>query len=163
MTSVVPHHAHVRQADHLRLLPWDRRPDLHIAWGGGNAFARSVHSTPLLDPVPAQVFYFGDLDVAGVRIAAAATQQAEEFGLGLPRPAVPFYRFLVEGPPSWRGPDRSNRPGSSHGTLLPWFPPDLRPAIADLFATRRRIPQERLGLSALHADPSLWLWLIDPP
>jgi len=45
---------------------------LHVGWGAGGAFEQSVLSIPLLGPTPASASYFGDLDQAGLRIAANA-------------------------------------------------------------------------------------------
>lgn len=139
-----------------------KRPDLHIAWGAGNAFARSVHSLRQLDPVPVSALYFGDLDVAGAQIATTAAAEAKHHESAEPRPAVPFYRFLLNGPASWRVPDRSNRlQATDFSALLQWFTSDIRQDVADLFANGVRIPQERMGLAALRHNPELWLQLID--
>jgi hypothetical protein len=76
------------------------RPDLHVAWGVGGSFAQSVLSIPLLDPSPRQVRYFGDLDLAGLRIAARAARQAAQADLPPMLPAIACYRFLLDGPPA---------------------------------------------------------------
>jgi hypothetical protein len=85
------------------------RPHLHIAWGGGGSFEQSVLSITLLDPPPRHVRYFGDLDRAGLRIAASAARQAVQAGLPLVLLAIVCYQFLLNGPRHWRRPDDSNR------------------------------------------------------
>jgi hypothetical protein len=74
------------------------RPHLHIAWGVGGSFEQSVLSIPLLDPSPRHVRYFGDLDRAGLRIAASAARRAVQAGLPLVLPTIGCYQFLLDGP-----------------------------------------------------------------
>lgn len=136
----------------IRALPADQRPDLHIAWGSGNQFPTSVRSVPLLDPPPTALYYFGDLDAAGIRLAVNAATVAASIGLPPLRPCVPLYtEVLTQGTPRA---DRSNR-GGDLATLVAWFPEHLRPPIATLLATRQRIPQEYIGLRLLRERPDL--------
>jgi hypothetical protein len=86
-----------------------------------------VLSITLLDPSPRYIRYFGDLDRAGLRIAASAARQAVKVGLPLVLPAIGCYQFLLDGPRHWRRPDDSNRVGQP----------------------------EHLGLQALLGDPTL--------
>ena len=69
-----------------RALDVTTRPDLHVAWGIGGSFEQSVLSIPLLEPSPRYVRYFGDLDLAGLQIAARSARQAAEADL---RPVLP--------------------------------------------------------------------------
>ncbi|WFB10594.1 DUF2220 domain-containing protein [Streptomyces sp. LX-29] len=129
------------------------RPDLHIAWGSGNQLPVSITSLTLLAPLPTATFYFGDLDAAGLRIAANTAMTSERNHLPPFRPAAALYRWLLtHGSP---GPDKSNPGLSDPASLLTWLSADLRAATMDLLVARQRIPQERLGLRALRADPSL--------
>lgn len=95
------------------------RPDLHVAWGIGGSFEQSVLSIPLLDPSPRHVRYFGDLDLAGLRIAAGAARQAAEAGLPPVLPAAACYLFLLEGPPALAAARRQQprRPARLRGRL----------------------------------------------
>ncbi len=132
----------------------DTRPDLHIAWGSGNQFPTSIRSVPLLDPAPTALYYFGDLDLAGIRLAVNAAATAGL--LGLP-PLQPHPRLYVEalriGTPRR---DKSNpATGSMYPALLEWLPPDLRPPVAALFRDGKRIPQETIGLRLLRTRPDL--------
>ena len=134
----------------------DGRPNLHIGWGHGTSFTQSVLSISMLEPQPERVYYFGDLDLAGLQIAAIAAAQAEEFGLPQIRPAESHYRFLLNGSASWRRPDASNRHASSdYSAACRWLPESLRIPTLSLLQERQRIPQERLGISALTSEPNL--------
>ena len=129
------------------------RPNLHIGWGSGNQFPVSITAVTLLEPLPTAAYYFGDLDAAGLRIAASAAATAERNNLPTLHPAVTLYRWLLtHGTPR---PDKSNSGITDPEPLITWLPDGLRPAVANLIVTRQRIPQERLGLRALRADADL--------
>lgn len=138
-----------------RELPADTRPDVHIAWGHGEEFTRSVLSVPLLVPEPERVYYFGDLDRAGLRIAVGSAAAAAAHRIPAVRPATACYAHLLAGGSAWHRPDTSN-PGTSadHGALSAWLPAGMRRAVEGLLSGRHRIPQERLGLDALRANPA---------
>jgi hypothetical protein len=141
----------------LRQLAPDTRPDFHIGWGHGAEFTQSILSIPTLCPTAAQAYYFGDLDLAGLQIAATAASQAEMALLPKLRPAEPFYRFLLNGPKGWRRADRSNsRSGPDYDLACGWLPGTLQAAARNLLQARQRVPQERLGLHALQQNPELW-------
>ena len=132
------------------------RPDLHVAWGVGGSFEQSVLSIPLLDPLPRYVRYFGDLDLAGLRIAARAARQAAKADLPPVLPATACYRFLLEGPANWRRPDDSNDVGQpDYADACAWLPPALSPRAAQLLASGKKIAQEHLGLRVLLREPVL--------
>jgi hypothetical protein len=139
------------------------RPDLHLAWGGGNSFTQSVLSIPTLRPAPTRVYYFGDLDLAGLQIAVNAAAQAEAARLPRLLPAEPCYRFLLDGPGHWRRPDGTNRHATPHyDTLCSWLPTTLQPRAMGLLRECRRVPQERLGIQALRQHPEVLAELLQP-
>jgi hypothetical protein len=139
-----------------RALDQATRPHLHIAWGVGGSFEQSVLSIPLLDPSPRLVCYFGDLDLAGLRIAARAARRAAEADLPPVLPATACYQFLLDGPRHWRRPDDSNRVGQpDYADACAWLPPALRPQAVELLASGEKIAQEHLGLQALLRDSIL--------
>jgi hypothetical protein len=139
-----------------RALDEATRPHLHIAWGVGGSFEQSVLSIPLLDPSPRYVRYFGDLDRAGLRIAASAARRALQADLPLVLPAIGCYQFLLDGPRHWRRPDDSNRVGQlEYGDACAWLPPALRSRAGELLASGEKVAQEHLGLKALLSDPTL--------
>jgi len=132
------------------------RPDLHLAWGGGNSFTQSVLSIPTLRPAPTRVYYFGDLDLAGLQIAVNAAAQAEAARLPKLLPAEPCYQFLLDGPGRWRRPDGSNSHATpDYHTLCSWLPAALRSEVMNLLRERQRVPQERLGIQALRQKPDV--------
>jgi hypothetical protein len=137
------------------------RPDVHIGWGQGKSFAQSVLSTATLEPVPERVFYFGDLDLAGLRIAAGASAYAVASGLPELRAAAPCYRFLLDGPARWRRSDKTNSQRyPDYDEVCWWLPWSLRGSVRELLQARQRIPQERLSLRVLRRTPELLLqWL----
>jgi hypothetical protein len=140
----------------VRALDEATRPHLHVAWGIGGSFEQSVLSIPLLDPQPRHVRYFGDLDRAGLRIAASAARQAAQAGLPPVLPATGCYQFLLDGPRHWRRPDDSNRVGQpDHGDACAWLPSALRPRVGELLASGEKVAQEHLGLQSLLGDPTL--------
>jgi hypothetical protein len=139
-----------------RALDEATRPHLHIAWGVGGAFEQSVLSIPLLDPTPRLVRYFGDLDLAGLRIAARAARQAAKAELPPVLPAIACYQFLLGGPWHWRRPDDSNRVGQPDcADACAWLPPALRPQAGELLASGEKIAQEHLGLQTLLTESTL--------
>jgi hypothetical protein len=102
------------------------------------------------------VRYFGDLDLAGLRIAARVARQAAKAGLPPVLPATACYRFLLEGPWHWRRPDASNRAGQpDYADACAWLPPALSPQAEELLASGEKIAQEHLGLQALLSEPTL--------
>jgi Uncharacterized protein conserved in bacteria C-term(DUF2220) len=134
------------------------RPDAHIGWGHGEAFTQSVLSMTTLEPEPERVVYFGDLDLAGLRIAAASSVMATRSGLPPLRAAESCYRYLLDGPASWRRPDKSNsQHHPDYDEACQWIPESLREPVCGLLNARQRIPQERLGLEALRRSPELLL------
>ena len=135
-----------------RLRP-EARPDLHIGWGCGNQFPSSIAAVTLLEPAPTALYYVGDLDVAGLRIAVNAAAAATAHRLPPLRPAVAFYEWLLaHGVPR---PDRSNTGIGDPGALLAWMPKELHGAVAGLLHRQQRVPQETLGLRALRRNPDL--------
>ncbi|MFV2022798.1 Wadjet anti-phage system protein JetD domain-containing protein [Micromonospora sp. LOL_023] len=131
----------------------DVRPDLHIGWGCGNQFPTSITAVTLLDPAPTALYYVGDLDAAGLRIAAGAAAKANAHRLPPLRPATALYEWLLaHGVPR---PDRSNPGISNPGTLIALMPEHLHEPVSQLLRARRRIAQETLGLRALRANPNL--------
>jgi hypothetical protein len=114
----------------------DLAPVLHVAWGTGGSFEQSVLSIPLLDPQPRHVRYFGDLDRAGLRIAASAGRQAARAALPPVLPATGCYQFLLDGPATGGGQTAATAPASQmtwapapgcrwHSALMPrnsWHP-----------------------------------------
>ncbi|GAB3153273.1 hypothetical protein GCM10027290_45750 [Micromonospora sonneratiae] len=142
-----------------RQLHPDARPDLHIGWGCGNQFPTSITAVTLLDPAPTALYYVGDLDAAGLRIAAGAAAKANAHKLPPLRPATALYEWLLaHGVPRA---DRSNPGISNPAALIALMPEHLHEPISQLLRGRRRIAQETLGLRALRANPNLLAQAVD--
>jgi hypothetical protein len=91
------------------------------------------------------LYYFGDIDPAGLRIAnGAARRRATRRGVPL-QPAVSFYMWLLE-----HGCRTALRRGEQPNTDdLAWLPNKIRSAVEALFVAGQRIPQEALGTQVL--------------
>ncbi|MFP5019618.1 hypothetical protein [Pseudonocardia phyllosphaerae] len=150
--------------DSLRAaLQADPGPVGEVAWGAGNAFLSSVASLagslagPAVgslagpaDARPAEIRYFGDLDVAGLRIPARASVIAEAAGLPPVLPATGLYRTLLDQgrPAPARGADPAEQ---ADVTDVTWLDPPLRGPVRELFAAGFRLAQEAVGRSVLAA------------
>lgn len=137
----------------LRARPTDARPDLHVGWGNGGQIERLIASAALLDPTPADIRYFGDLDIAGLRIPIAADRAAQAAGLPPVRPATAMYTALLES--TIRRPDRSARGAPDIALLCAWLPENLRAPANTVLTALQRIPQETIGLAELTKRPEL--------
>lgn len=136
----------VENADTFRSLAGalgaDPGPVGAVAWGAGNAFGSSVLS--LAGDPPVAIRYFGDLDAAGLRIPARASDLAVSEGLPPVRPAVGLYRALLE----------HGRPAGASAvdhTDVEWLDPELRGPVRELLAAGHRFAQEAVGLRVLAA------------
>ncbi len=119
----------------------------HIAWGAGGAFEASVRSTGDLAGVE-RVKYFGDLDVAGVRIPRNAAQTADRESLPPVGPAINLYQALLGTTVRQGGqPALTAEQGTS---LAAWLEdPAVSSEVCALFVSGVRVPQEALTLTAL--------------
>jgi hypothetical protein len=130
----------------------------HIGWvgfGGGEAFAQTVASVPHVAPGCSRIVYFGDLDVRGLAIPAAA-REAMRYSSVIPaalpdvEPAIALYRMLLESA------DHAHAASAVAALrakeLSAWLPVELRTAASSALVRGVRIPQECVGLSQLRAD-----------
>jgi hypothetical protein len=98
-------------------------------------------------PEVSQILYYGDLDVPGLRIPAAALETATSEGLPTIRPAVELYRtLLVHGKPQ---PGYEQVDQQRAAVLASWLPADLQAPVIALLTSGQRIPQEATGLELL--------------
>ncbi|MFE3173102.1 Wadjet anti-phage system protein JetD domain-containing protein [Amycolatopsis sp. NPDC059090] len=118
----------------------------HVAWGLGTSFVRSVRSIAERHHV-AEVRYFGDLDLSGIRIPAQAAAVAREAGLPPVVPAVHLYDSLLRlGLPA---PSREASAAERVQPHLSWLAGKHRRAVEDLLSTGSRLAQEWVGLRHL--------------
>ncbi|MEU8664710.1 hypothetical protein, partial [Actinoplanes philippinensis] len=90
------------------------------------------------------LYYYGDLDLRGIEIAADGHERAQDLGLGPLTCASPLYRLLLEVGTAIKPKSRPRTAVTKE--VLNWFPAELQEPIADLVATGMRIPQEATGL-----------------
>jgi hypothetical protein len=121
-----------------------------VGWGEGRAITRRIAYVAKLPLDVTSVGYFGDLDLAGLQIAAAATATASELGLPPVRPAVELYDILVCARPT---PDRPVTREIAQRQAM-WLPAHLRASTAELLISGQRLAQERAGYQVLKAEPS---------
>jgi hypothetical protein len=119
-----------------------------VAWGAGAAFEASVLSLAEADAIaPAKIHYFGDLDVAGLRIPASASALAVEAGLAPVRPATVLYTALLASGHPQAGQPRVRADRARE--LAAWLDPQHRVPAAELLERGQRLAQEAVGLAAL--------------
>ncbi len=121
-----------------------------VVWGGGETiekrlpFTRRLPEHAGIDAIE-QIFYFGDLDPPGVRIAAQTARIASALELPPVRPAVELYRALLDtGAAPYSSAYRAYAPGE-----LAWLPTDVAESARRLHARGLRVPQEALDRAQL--------------
>jgi hypothetical protein len=115
-----------------------------IGWGSGRAFVASVAALGLEDQSPRYLWYWGDLDPEGVRIAGEAATAASRSALPPLQPAFPLWAGLGALTPEpadldWRNVDST------------WLGDMLWAATAVVRAAGGRVAQERLPPAAVAA------------
>jgi hypothetical protein len=131
---------------------WNRATGRYaaVAYAGGGHGKSIAYDEAFIDELNSRfqaeaLFYFGDLDPRGLRIASrAADRRAERGGLPL-QPASALYDWLLAA--GVRTPLRSHEQASPSD--LAWLPLVLREPVMALFAAAQRIPQEALGTRVL--------------
>ncbi len=127
----------------------------YVAWGAGGAFEASVRSAGDLPGIE-RVRYFGDIDMAGLRIPRNAADTAGRESLPPVTPAVELYEALLA--TSVRQHGQSPVPTESADALSAWLgEPHLVGEVRELLIAGVRVPQEALSLTALTAHRS---WII---
>jgi Uncharacterized protein conserved in bacteria C-term(DUF2220) len=121
-----------------------------VAYAGGGHAKSLAYDETFIDELigrfqAAALYYFGDIDPAGLRIASQAAQR-RALRLALPlQPAASLYTWLLE-----HG-RRTPLEGSERvmDQDIQWLPPDVRRPVTVLFASKQRVPQEALGTRVL--------------
>jgi hypothetical protein len=145
---------HHTYASALRALRGNARGIGVIAYGAGKAFCASVTYVTELDPPATEVWYFGDLDGAGLGIPARAHEVARDTGVPAARPAAPLYARLLELNRRRRA-KRMYAP--EEATMLAgWLPSRHRPAAVALLVAGHRLPQEAVTFEEL-SELDRWL------
>ncbi|WP_427896544.1 Wadjet anti-phage system protein JetD domain-containing protein [Kribbella sp. GL6] len=136
------HHTYVSL---LRVTREGGGPGRHIGYGTGNQFPSAVLSVPLLEPAPERIVYFGDIDLQGLQIPAAAQISAQRAGLPAVVPALPLYELLFAAP--YRRPS-TRIPASLAVEVAGWLGP-LADRACEVLTSGHRIPQEAVGYELL--------------
>jgi hypothetical protein len=128
----------------LRYLRNQSRPQwAAVAWVQGRNTA-PIESLPDLPFPVTRLDYLGDLDAAGLAIAATACATAETAGVPA-GPAAPLWRLLINQSPR---PDREVREADAR-KLTTWLPEQIRERAVDLLRSGKAIPQEALRCDVL--------------
>ena len=125
-----------------------------IGYGAGNQLPKAIGGAAQLDPQPTAIWYFGDLDVEGLRIAADAEAAAVAQGLPPIRPAVPLYQALLSGGVRQSGKKALDE--ATAWTATAWLDDGLRSAAAAVLSAGTRIAQESVGYETLVSRPIWW-------
>ena len=128
-----------------------------VAYAGGGHGKNLAYDETFIDELVGRfqanaLFYFGDLDPAGLRIANRAAERRSSRGAIPLQPAANLYAWLLD-----HGTRTTLR--ASERALerdLAWLPDYFRSRIESLFAAKQRIPQEALGLRVLTARGALF-------
>ena len=101
----------------------------------------------------AAIWYFGDLDIEGLQIAANAEAAAVRHGLPPVRPALPLYQALLSGGVRQSGKKALDE--ATAWTATAWLDDGLRSAAAAVLTAGARIAQETVGYEILVSCP-IW-------
>jgi hypothetical protein len=126
-----------------------RPPWTAVAWVQGRNTA-PLESLPSLPFPVTHLDYLGDLDVAGLAIAATACAITETVGIPA-GPAVPLWALLIDQPPRL---DRKV-PDVDARRLTAWLPAEIRERAAELLRSGKAIPQEAVRYDVLASLDSM--------
>lgn len=125
-----------------------------VGYGAGNQLPRAIGGATQLAAVPAAIWYFGDLDIAGLRIAADAAAAAAAYGLPPIRPAAPLYHALLDaGVPQ---PGTRIFDEATIRSATAWLDDGSRSAAAAVLLAGGRIAQETVGYETLVRCTAWW-------
>ncbi|MFW0153624.1 Wadjet anti-phage system protein JetD domain-containing protein [Mycobacterium sp. smrl_JER01] len=128
-----------------------------IIWGSGNGVATRLAALTAEPARPDKLYYFGDIDIGGLRIARSAAARAAVLGLPPLLSASGLYQLTFD-----MGVQRSDtntrNPDPTLATWIhQWLHTDLADAIVGVLAARKRIVQETVGREVL-ANTLLAQW-----
>jgi len=126
--------------------------DGRIVWGSGSQVGTRLAALTAAGEKRegAQLWYFGDVEAGGFRVARSAQLRADEYRLGILMPATGLYRLALERGRR-RAVEKDARPASPR-TLAwarEWLPATLGDACAEIAETGLRIVQESVGREVL--------------
>jgi hypothetical protein len=116
-----------------------------LAWGAGAQVLKAVTYLPMIRPPVTEIFYVGDLDAAGLRIAADLQRTSPSIPV---RPATPFHQAMLESASRLEAEDGwPTKDEQSHLTdaAVRFLASELQPKVARMIRHGRRIPEESLS------------------
>jgi hypothetical protein len=144
---------HANYASFLRHLTHTRAMNIgHLIYGAGRHFEASVTYLSQLSTAPQTVRYFGDLDIAGLAIPAAASRRAVELGLPAVLPASGLYDALLDHGTPNRATAATSSSADEH---VRWLDFRHQESVARLLTSGVRLAQEAVGTSLLTRQPQL--------
>ncbi|MYT32053.1 hypothetical protein GTY73_25300 [Streptomyces sp. SID8354] len=130
-------------------LPDDHRLG-YVAWGLGGTFRASVHTLAAKHRI-AEIRYFGDLDLSGIRIPHAASRAARERGFPTVQPTEHLYGALLELGRARGAKERAASAGEA-AALADWLPWQHRAKAVGVLTAGQRLAQEWVGYRYLKRD-----------
>lgn len=131
--------------------------DGQIIWGSGKGVNTRLAALAAQPARPPRLYYFGDIDAGGFRIAKSAAAKAEQLGLPPLTPARGLYRLTaIRGKPR---PDKTaaKLDPASRQWVEQWIGRPHGDNITNILAAHQRIVQEFVGKEVL-AEASLNDW-----
>lgn len=133
--------------------------DGRVVWGSGNQVATRLETLAAAGEHPVRMWYFGDIDAGGFRVAAGAERRTRMLDLGALRPARRLYRMALELGRPRPSENRASGEASANWTRR-WLGGDLGESCAQITTAGQRIVQETVGTTQL-ADHVLAALLAD--
>jgi hypothetical protein len=122
----------------------------YLAWGAGAQILKAVGYLSTIQPQVTEILYVGDLDAAGMKIAADLQRTSTEVPV---RPAAQFHQAMLESAArlgeadGW--PVKDEQPSTALESMISFLAPATRQKVAKMIEQRRRIPEEVLSHSAM--------------
>jgi Uncharacterized protein conserved in bacteria C-term(DUF2220) len=131
--------------------------DGQIVWGSGNGVTTRLAALAAEPARPPRLYYFGDIDAGGLRIARSAAARAEHLHLPKLTAAQGLYAFTASHG-TRRADHNPRRPDPAVlAWAREWLGKPLGAAVTDVVAAGERIVQETVGTELLHTT-SLTDW-----
>ncbi|MFI9100523.1 Wadjet anti-phage system protein JetD domain-containing protein [Streptomyces fildesensis] len=122
----------------------------YVAWGLGGTFRASVNTLAAKHHI-AEIRYFGDLDLSGIRIPHAASKTSIDRGHPSVQPAECLYGALLELGRARGAKEKSIEAGEACA-LAEWMPRAYRARAVGLLVAGQRLAQEWVGYRYLTRD-----------